>query len=115
MIEAVAVSAAVRRARIASGSRMAWTSVQAKRGGAEGLEPLTPTLPGRCSAMMAELQHVHQRERASTPRGSLLCPGDDPLIWHGSGTLGFPASQPANDPAKICHARRDLATRLNTR
>ena len=31
----------------ALGSEMAWTSVQAIMGGAEGLEPLIPTLPAR--------------------------------------------------------------------
>jgi hypothetical protein len=48
----------------------------------------TPTLQGRCSSMIAELQHVYQRERASTPHDSPLRPGDDRSIWHGSGMSG---------------------------
>jgi hypothetical protein len=36
--------------------------------------------------MIAELQHVYQRDHLSTPRRSPPRPDDDSLIWHRSGT-----------------------------
>jgi hypothetical protein len=46
----------------------------------------TPTLPGRYSLKIAELQAIYQPKRRSNARDSPLPPLLDCLIWHGSGT-----------------------------
>ncbi len=51
-----------------------------------GLEPLTPTLPGRDSPKIANLQALEQPKRRSIPRKSPPRPVLDRSVWHEFGT-----------------------------
>lgn len=75
----------------------------------ESLSPMTPTLPGRYSGMVAELRRDYQAERTSAPRESPRCPGYDRTIWHGSGTSNFfsvGTESPRLGPLGDSHRRR---------
>ena len=47
---------------------------------------MTPTLPGRYSPKIADLQPADQRRHRSSYRRSPLHPANDQPVWHGSGT-----------------------------
>src|SRR5689334_9216868 len=51
---------------------------------------LTPTLPGRYSAEIAELELADMAIFDPTYPGSPLRPVDDRTFWHGSGTWAAP-------------------------